>query len=49
MRAVTGSMLYDFYALMVDGLRERGFEVVPMSSPDPEVKQLKAKCVRRFL
>jgi glycosyltransferase involved in cell wall biosynthesis len=31
---------------MVDGLRERGYEVVSVSSPGPELEQLKAKNVR---
>jgi hypothetical protein len=34
-RAVTVAQLVGFYAPMVDGLRERGYEVVSVSSPNP--------------
>jgi glycosyltransferase involved in cell wall biosynthesis len=45
-RAVTVAQSVGFYAPMVDGLRERGYEVVSVSSPGPELEQLKAKGVR---
>jgi glycosyltransferase involved in cell wall biosynthesis len=45
-RAVTVAQSVGFYALMVDGLRERGFEVMSVSSPGPELERLKAKGVR---
>jgi glycosyltransferase involved in cell wall biosynthesis len=45
-RAVTVAQSVGFYVPMVDGLRERGFEVVSVSSPGPELERLKAKGVR---
>lgn len=45
-RAVTVAQSCDFYAPMVDGLRERGYEVVSLSSPGSELEQLKANGVR---
>jgi glycosyltransferase involved in cell wall biosynthesis len=45
-RAVTVAQSVGFYAPMVDGLRERGYEVVSVSSPGSELEQLKAKGVR---
>jgi glycosyltransferase involved in cell wall biosynthesis len=45
-RAVTVAQSVGFYAPMVDGLRERGFEVVSVSSPGPELERLKARGVR---
>lgn len=45
-RAVTVAQSSGFYAPMVDGLRERGYEIVSVSSPGPELEPLKAKGVR---
>lgn len=45
-RAVTVAQSAGFYEPMVDGLRERGYEVVSVSSPGPELESLKAKNVR---
>jgi glycosyltransferase involved in cell wall biosynthesis len=45
-RAVTVAQSVGFYVPMVDGLRERGFEVVSVSSPGPALERLMAKGVR---
>lgn len=45
-RAVTVAQSVGFYEPMVDGLRERGYEVVSVSSPGQELEQLKRKGVR---
>jgi glycosyltransferase involved in cell wall biosynthesis len=45
-RAVTVAQSVCLYAPMVNGLRERGYEVVSVSSAGPELEQLKAKGVR---
>jgi glycosyltransferase involved in cell wall biosynthesis len=45
-RAVTVAQSVGFYAPMVDGLRERGYEVVSVSSPGPKLDELRAKGVR---
>lgn len=44
-RAVTVSMSCEFYAPMVEGLRERGYEVVSVSSPGTELEELRRKGV----
>jgi glycosyltransferase involved in cell wall biosynthesis len=45
-RAVTVAQSVGFYEPMVDGLRERGYDVVSVSSPGKELEQLKRKGVR---
>jgi glycosyltransferase involved in cell wall biosynthesis len=45
-RAVTVAQSAGFYVPMIDGLRERGYEVVSVSSPGSELEQLKAMGVR---
>jgi glycosyltransferase involved in cell wall biosynthesis len=45
-RAVTVAQSVDFYAPMVDGMREHGYEIVSVSSPGQELEQLKSKGVR---
>jgi glycosyltransferase involved in cell wall biosynthesis len=45
-RAVTVARSAGFYAPMIDGLRERGYEVVSVSSPGPNLDELRAKGVR---
>jgi glycosyltransferase involved in cell wall biosynthesis len=45
-RAVTVAQSSCFYAPMVDGLRQRGYEVVSLSSPGPELDVLRAKGVK---
>jgi glycosyltransferase involved in cell wall biosynthesis len=45
-RAVTVAQSVGLFAPMVDGLRERGYEVESVSSPGPKLDELRAKGVR---
>ena len=45
-RAVTVSMSVDFFTPMIKDLQEQGYEIVAVSSPGSELKQLNEMGVR---